>query len=92
VYAPTEDKKKRRKRDDPNLILGPEAGTEEIDLKGRHVYFEPQGAFQENELRDQLRGNPKGILLKSSIPKSFTERMAKGIIQSNAESDVEQVR
>jgi len=77
VYAPNDSGKKKKKRDDPNLILGPEAGTEEFDTQGKHVYFEGQGGLQDNKFRDKLRGSTKGILLSPSIPKSFTDRMAK---------------
>jgi len=95
VYAPKDSDKKRKKnknRDDPNLIYGPEAGTEEFDTHGKHVYFEGQGGLQDNVLRDKLRGSTKGILLapsklptklapmsKSNVLKKFQERMKKDV-------------
>jgi hypothetical protein len=97
VYAPKDgNKKRRRNRDDPNLIYGPE-GTEEFDVKGKHVYFEPQGNLQDNIMRDKLRGSTKGILLReyekkplnSKIPKAFLERMAKGPKIRDDDDDVE---
>ena len=98
VYAPKDGDKKKKRRD-PNLILGPE-GTEEFDTAGKRVYFEPQGNLQDNEMRDKLRGNTKGILLEEykkkplnvKIPKAFQERMAKGLPKDEEAEEVKRTK